>query len=133
MTGERTSAASCRKARRCATSRYLPPARLRVAGNDRGLQGVETSRAAKFARRPSACMPRRIWNGSQSARFCSNSRIGSPAAISARGGARRVQFHQGEQSMGFGLVRRDGGQHPAHPKRFMAELGSQQSSPRAAV
>ena len=30
--------------------------------------------------RPSACIPRRIWSWSQSARFWSNMRIGSPTA-----------------------------------------------------
>src|SRR5207237_9280744 len=43
-------------------------------------------------------------------------------SVDTRSRARCVQLHQGEQSMGFGLVRREDGEHAAHTKRFVAEL-----------
>src|SRR5712672_3996959 len=47
---------------------------------------------------------------------------------------RGVQLHQGEQSVGFRLMRCDGGEHAAHCDALhLQSWGRNQSSPRAAV
>jgi hypothetical protein len=57
----------------------------------------------------------------EGARSWSNKRIGWPAeSTRADARARGVQLGQ---PMRFGLVRRDGGEHAAYAKRFIAELG----------
>ena len=70
-------------------------------------------------------MPRRICSWSQQRAVLLEHQNRLARGIGARRRARGVQLHQRQQTVGFGLVRRDRSQHAAHAKRFMAELRTQ--------
>src|SRR5882757_3904665 len=96
-----------------------------MAGDDCRLERVKAARSAKLARPPERLqsppdlelVPKRAVLVEQENRLA--------GSVDARRDARGIQLHQREQSMGFGLDRRDRGEHAADAKRFMAELGTQ--------
>ena len=83
--------------------------------------------------RPSACMPRRIWSWSQSARFCSSMRIGSPDA-SVRAAVREA-FSSIRASSPWASGSCGAIEVSTRPMRSasLQSWGRSQSSPRAAV
>ena len=96
-----------------------------VAGDNGRLQGIEAARSAKLARPPERLHPPPNLELIPERAVLVEHEDRLARRVGTRRRARGVQLHQGQQSMGFGLVRRDGGEHAAHAKRFVAELGTQ--------
>ena len=93
-------------------TRRLRPEDIRAASS------AEFSRPARVAVRP-----RRMRSGSQRARFCSSSTIGSPDGLHAGRETRRLNFHECDQAVDLGLERGKLGQDSAKPERVLAEGG----------
>ena len=96
-----------------------------VAGDDGRLQRVEAAGAAKLARAGERLQPAADLELIPECAVLVEQEDRLARRVGARRRARGVQLHQGQQSVRFGLVRRDRGEHTAHAQRLVAELGAQ--------
>ena len=96
--------------------------RFGVTGDDGCLQCIEAARSAQLARSSERLHPASDLKLVPQFAVLIQHEDGLARCVGARSRARIVQFHQSEQSVGFGFVRRNGREHAAHAQRFIAEF-----------